>query len=252
MAPVKRSKRGISQKEKELRQVAKCLRRRLAWCNQTKLPFDTTHEQYSKFPRALADEEGNPHKSAKSNWLDKLQSRYQTAKPPVVVSTLPQGWLPQLVILDAMFLINTKPLRRTKTLANYAQLIFEHFALEHFKAGASEVHLIFIFDKPGQQLFNPKQFELAKRDCTQKTSLQHQHISFTPETALPQAGPEYIGCRVCKRSIVEGIGLTFLKQGSYMVRPGQKLVLAGCFSGSTQGECSEKAYIRSRKVLGWH
>ena len=73
----------------------------------------------------------------------------------------------------------------TKTLANYAQLIFECFALEHVKAGASEVHLI--FDKPGQQLFNPKQFEHAKRDCTQKMSLQHQHISFTPETALPQA-----------------------------------------------------------------
>ena len=62
----------------------------------------TAHEQYSIFPRALADEEGNPHKSAKSNWMDKLQSQYLTAKPPVVVSTLPQGWLPQLVILDAM------------------------------------------------------------------------------------------------------------------------------------------------------
>ena len=128
-------------------------------------------------------------KSAISNWTDKLQSRYQTAKPPIVVSTLPQGWLPQMVILDAMFLINTKPLRRTKILANYTQLMFERFALEHFKAGASEIHLI--FDKPGQQLFNPKQFEHAKRDCTQKMSLQHQHISFTPETALPQAWPEY-------------------------------------------------------------
>lgn len=68
MAPLKKNKKRVSQKEKELRQVAKCLRRRLAWCNQTKLPFDTTHEQYSVFPRALANEEGNPHKAAKSNW----------------------------------------------------------------------------------------------------------------------------------------------------------------------------------------
>ena len=50
-------------------------------------------------------------------------------------------------------------------------------------------------------------------------------ISFTPETALPQ---------LCKRSIVEGIS-TFLNQASCMVYPGQKLVLAGCFSGSSQG-----------------
>ena len=154
-----------------------------------------------------------------------------------MVSTLPQGWLPQVVILDSMFLINTKPLRQTKTLANYAQLIFDRFALQHFKAGASEVH--FVFDNPGQQPFNPKQFEHGRRDCTQKMTSHHQHISFTPETALPQAWPEYIGCRLCKRSIVEGIGLTFFKQGSYMVRPGQKLVLAGCFSGSScQGKCS--------------
>lgn len=234
MAPVKRSKRRLSQKEKELRQVTKCLRRRLAWCNHTKLPFDASLEQYSILPRALADEEGNPHKSAKSSWTDKLQACYQTAQPPVVVSTLPQGWLPQVVIIDSMFLINTKPLRQTKTPANYARLIFDRFALQHLKAGASEVH--FVFDNPGQQPFNPKQFEHGRRDCTQKTTSHHQHISFTPETALPQAWPEYIGCRLCKCSIVEGIGLTFFKQGSYMVRPGKSWSWQDAFQAAVAKE----------------
>ncbi len=146
MAPVKQTKQRVSHKERELKQVTKCLRRRLAWCNRTNLPYDATYEQYSLLPRALADQDGNPHKSSKSTWTDKLERRYQSAQPSVITSHLPQGWSPQITILDAMFLINTKPLRRTKTLSDYAQLLFNRFVLEHFKAGAREVHLL--FDKP--------------------------------------------------------------------------------------------------------
>ena len=54
MARRKMSKNRVFQKEKESRQVAKCLRRRLAWCNRTKLPYDTSHEQYSLFPVKLS------------------------------------------------------------------------------------------------------------------------------------------------------------------------------------------------------
>ena len=73
----------------------------------------------------------------------------------------------------------------------------------------------------------------AHRKCHCNTSTFPSH-----QKQLYHRLGQNIGCRVCKRTIVEGIGLTFLKQGSYMVHPGQKLVLAGCFSGSTQGECS--------------
>ena len=54
-------------------EVIKCLRRRLAWCNHTKLTYDSSEEQYSVLSRALADENGNPHKASKSNWSDKLE-----------------------------------------------------------------------------------------------------------------------------------------------------------------------------------
>ena len=49
----------------ESKLVAKCPRRQLAWCNQTNQPFDLSLEQYSIYPRALADEYGNPHKESK-------------------------------------------------------------------------------------------------------------------------------------------------------------------------------------------
>ena len=61
----------MSQKEKEAKVVAKCLRRRLAWCDRTGQRYDPSFEQYSKFPRALADEFGNPHKAPKNKWTEK-------------------------------------------------------------------------------------------------------------------------------------------------------------------------------------
>ena len=74
MAAVKSTRKKTNQKEKEAKQVIKCLRRRLAWCNHTKLPYNSQEKKYSVLPRALADEDGNPHKASKSNWTDKLET----------------------------------------------------------------------------------------------------------------------------------------------------------------------------------
>ena len=52
-------------------------------------------------------------------------------------------WIPQTVIIDAMFMINTKPLRRTMTIADYGKLVFYQHALQHYRSGTSEVHLTF-------------------------------------------------------------------------------------------------------------
>ena len=76
MAPPKAiSKRKLNEKEKELKDVTKYLRRRLEWCRQTGQVYDP-EEQYSIYPRALCDSRGIPHTGTKSVWLAKLASRY--------------------------------------------------------------------------------------------------------------------------------------------------------------------------------
>ena len=96
MTEPKSRKRKTNQKEEESKQV---MRRRLAWCNHTGMPYDPSEEQYSILPRALADEDGNPHKASKSIWTDKLESRYQKAVPFVFTKILPL--CPNVVIIDA-------------------------------------------------------------------------------------------------------------------------------------------------------
>jgi len=224
MASKNTVKRKGTAKERDDKHLIMCLRRHLVWSNFHKLG-SPSEVQYSEWPRALADEEGNPHKGNKSAWTTKLVSRYQSADAPILVSHLP--FVPHTVIVDAMFLLNTRPLRQTKTFSEYAIFLFNQFILQHFKAGTSEVHLI--FDKPNMQAFNPKQFEQARRYSN--TNTDHQHGSFSSDTQVPNKWQEFLQCTQCKRLIVEAVGLTLLQKGRYLLTTQQRLILAGCFSG---------------------
>ena len=160
----------------------------MAWYNHSNAQCNLANEQYSIIPRALCDEDGNPYKSNKSNWSDKLANRYESTDPPVFTSHLPCD--PQIVIIDAMF-INTRPLRQTKAIAEYFKLLFNQFLLPHYKSEVSEVHF---------QDFNPKQFGHHKQ--TQKSAInEHKHIGWQG----------YLECRKCKRSIVKAISLSVIQ-----------------------------------------
>ncbi len=60
-----------------MKQVTKCLRQRLSWCNRTGQTYDPNQEQYSVLPRAIANEKGCPRKGVKSIWKDKIEKKYQ-------------------------------------------------------------------------------------------------------------------------------------------------------------------------------
>ena len=190
--------------------------------------YSTMHQMSNTqyYPELLQ----NPHKSSKSNWNDKLNTRYISADPPVFTSHLP--FAPQIVIIDAMFLLNTRPLRQTNTVSDYTKLLFNQFVLQHYKTGVNEVHLL--FDKPGRQLFNPKQFEHRKRYLQNKTVTEHQHYIFMPHSTIPNGWQGYLDCRQCKRSIVEAIGLSIIQQGRVLLKNHQCLLIAGCFTGDAE------------------
>jgi len=184
-------------------------------------------------PRALAEIDGSPHKGNKSKWTDKLQARYNDPDSTPFMSA--PEWIPEVAILDAMFAINTNPLRQHKTLEQYAYLLFRQFVIPHYQHGTNEVHLV--FDHPGRVDFNPKDCEHKRRYGQAKsTAKEHNHITFTPQSAIPRPWREYLECKQCKRSLVEALGLVYLRTASHQLREGQILVLAGCFSGEAQDD----------------
>ena len=83
--------------------------------------------------------------------------------------------MPQTVIIDAIFIILTRPLQRTSNIAEYGKQLFNWHVLEQFQMGVTEVHLV--FDGPTSLVFNPKQLELLRRQQS-KTSNKHEHYHF--------------------------------------------------------------------------
>ena len=173
MAPLKVTMRRLSQQQKEQRDTTKYLRKRLAWCNQTGQKFDESKEQYSILPRSLADVNGIPHKGNKSKWTEKLSTRYEGMSAFLTVLE----WVPEVTIIDAMFMINTNPLRQQKTLSHYAEFLFKQNALPHYNYGTKHVH--FVFDHPGRMDFNPKETEQKRRYNKEVKDHNHNYCIYT-------------------------------------------------------------------------
>ncbi len=62
---------------------------------------------------------------------------------------LPSGWIPDVVILEGMFLIQVSPLSNMSCMQDYVKLLLFRFVRPHLVAGAKEVHIV--FDVPGAQ-----------------------------------------------------------------------------------------------------
>ena len=124
--------------------VQKCLRKKLKWSKQTGRPIDKIHEQYVPLPLALAESNGMPIKRQKNSTTKALKARYKDASPPVFLNALPKTWVPECVMVEAMFMLNTLPLRSHNTFADYANFLRKRLSTPHFTNGAREVHLFFL------------------------------------------------------------------------------------------------------------
>ena len=58
-------------------------------------------------------------------------SRYQITVPPVFTSFLLV--IPEVVIINVVFIINTRPLPHTNTFSDYVLFLFNQFVFQHFK-----------------------------------------------------------------------------------------------------------------------
>ena len=104
-ASSRKLKKKMKQLDKEKKLVGKCLRKAFA-CN-VKSGSSSQHvgQQYIELPRAISDPNGNLHKGQKSYTTEWLQNRYED----LVHNQLPGGWVPDVVVLEGMFMINTPP-----------------------------------------------------------------------------------------------------------------------------------------------
>ena len=142
-------------------------------------------------------------------------------------------WIPELVILEGMFMLNTTPLGSHRTFADYGQFLISRFIKPHFNSGSNEIHVL--FDNPGRLPDNPKHFERKRRDNSAIVKTGHECKTVTSQLLIPRKWREdLVNCRNCKRSLVLFLSRYLLQSiANYMPRD-TKLYVAGGFEGEIE------------------
>ena len=79
-----------------------------------------------------------------------FETRYK--KVSVIVSNFQTSWVPESVILEGMFLIQTAPPPGVTTFQQYTEMLLKRFVLPHLRAGTLEVHVVFDDPDPSSHL----------------------------------------------------------------------------------------------------
>ena len=141
-------KQRVKLVEQERKISQRYLKRQLAWISEQgadNLDIDSLLGPVSLLPRALIGKDGLPYKATKSSTTQYLQKRYSTK--PIILQSLPPLWVPHTAILEGMFMVQTSPMPTMSCMQEYARLLLNQYVRPHFKAGVTEVHVV--FDNPG-------------------------------------------------------------------------------------------------------
>lgn len=113
----------MSDVEKERQLQLQCWKKRVEHASKLGVPIKNTYEQCIELPRAIATIDGLPVKGSKANATSVYEKRYRDASEVVVLTSLPNGWAPDTVIIEGMFLINIQPWAGHTTLSDYANFL---------------------------------------------------------------------------------------------------------------------------------
>lgn len=214
------------------------MRRKIAHANKTGTNPDVIGQQYIEFPRALCTTDGLPVKGQKSIITHFYQARYKDVG--LITHTFPTNWIADSVILEGMFLINTKPLHCHKIMGDYGNFLMSRFIVPHLKKGSQEIHLL--FDDSGRQSENPKVFEQSRRDTSPN---DHTCFVFFDDAEIPVKWQSTVKCRMCKRKLTTYLSDYFTRKITPFLTESQKYVTSGATETSTSVLVTKDAGARN-------
>ena len=141
----------------------------------------------------------------------------------IVSNTFPPGWVPDTVILEGMFLIQTTPLPTLSTMRDYVQLLIAKFVRPHLLAGVTEIHVV--FDNSGSLPETPKEIEQCRRDaCAGTQTSDHRCMVFDASEKVPDKWRAVLGCRTCKIALTHFIAGEMLELTASVMNEQQSFV----------------------------
>ena len=216
-------KRRVKLVEHERKLSQHFLKRQLAWISERgpkDIDLDSLFGPISSLPRALIGKDGLPYKASKSTTTEFLRKRYSTL--PIIIQSLPHQWIPNTVILEGMFLIQTSPIPTMNCMQEYTHLLLNQCVRPHFRAGVQEVHVI--FDSPGSMRETPKELEQRRRDSSVEHCENHERVHLSSTTEIPSKWRALLACRKCKQCLTRYLGHEMLKLVQQLLSSTQSFV----------------------------
>ena len=229
------NKVSVSTVKRELRDVQsqnKMFRIQIDWCAKNNIVMDDM-KQYlnSPLPRAISTIDGLPYKTDnKSSILGLYKSRY-----PDCFESFNDFSSFDTVVLDAMFMIRSKPLGSFKTFSEYVLYLYTKHVDVHFRNGVQTVHVV--FDDQNDSVLNPKSIERSRRDIAadERPILSSGNLSLSDPLPRPLTGKKwdkFLSLRENKRKLVHLISEQFLVIGCNLLQSDQNLYIGGGFCES--------------------
>ena len=216
-------KRRLKLVEHERKISQRFLKRQLAWISERgseNIDLNSLFGPISSLPSALIGKDGLPYKASKSTTTDFLRKRYSTI--PIITQSLPYQWIPNTVILEGMFLIQTSPIPTMTFMQEYTHLLLNQYIRPHFRAGVQEVHVI--FDSPGSMRETPKELEQRRRDSSAQHCENHECVHLSSTTEIPSKWRALLACRKCKQCLTQYLGHEMLKLVQQLLSSTQSFV----------------------------
>ncbi|CAG2239368.1 unnamed protein product [Mytilus edulis] len=169
----------VKRELKDQRTENSLLRKQIAWSKEQNTPISDL-QQFISLPRAIVDHDGLPYKGDKSKTLGIYHSRY----PEAFENKL--HFKPDCVIIDGMFILNSKPLKSSNRLfAHFLVSLFNRWIIPYIQLNTKEIHIV--FDDQSPQL-SPKDIERKRRDEKAETSAK---ILISETTKYHQIGKHF-------------------------------------------------------------
>ena len=145
--------------------------------------------------------------------------------------------LPDVAVLDGMFLVHSSPLNLPfmKTFQRLLSIFVWQWIVPYLKSAITkEIHVV--FDDPCTPGISPKSIERNRRDST-RIDKASEVIPIEDDVPLPQNWQTFIANKQQKRILINYLSTKLLRSDSAdYLKNGQKLIVAGGLDGHMRGQ----------------
>ncbi|CAC5425828.1 unnamed protein product [Mytilus coruscus] len=194
----------VKRELKDQRTENSLLGKQIAWSKEQNTPISDL-QQFISLPRAIVDHDDLPYKGDKSKTLGIYHSRY----PEAFENKL--HFKPDCVIIDSMFILNSKPLKSSNRLfAHFLLSLFNCWIIPYIQLNTKEIHIVFDDQSP----------QLSQKDIEQTTK-------------IPSDWQAFLHNRENKKQLVQLVSEKFLHFAKIALNSGQSFVIGFGFENAS-------------------